>query len=557
MKGKKGMVIPIGGVLTFLFSILFLWVASLNSTGFVKPITLKGELAISDMHMAEAMRKMVPSVLPFIAERAVFEVAGDERREPNRLDIEELKRGITEGIEIKIPSMEERDYIGREIAWEEPEVIIESDSKYFFVKGGQSFILTDKTTGAKISVKINFDERVDSNFFEMVDVANNFFENSNWIIPKTRAGVNCDDNIIFYDGKFNVTDSLIPLKSPTITGATPSAGGEMPDGIYDFKVSAIDKNGGITLPSNSVECEIKDGNNACLINWEAVENAESYRVFNGTNSYTTAFTYHTWSNIETEADVLPTEADAFYESGLAEKCKDKNIIGGSGAWIMGTFDCSIPIDNLIDFSIICGYRNENGLAKLETLEGQEDEIKRIAESITEEIIKDIKGSLPYDFEFDVTKADKESVEIDFSITDPSSMILREGTTDYDKLKLIYKSKTEFEYSEEVKSCSDLGGQICEVDKVCSISVVTASNTDKCCLGVCEEKECIGDKFHLNDLNQEQCNEFSSELHCIMGDVEIICHSDPGWEGDWTEGHWRDCSELPRKGVCEQVGCTWG
>jgi hypothetical protein len=80
-----------------------------------------------------------------------------------------------------------------------------------------------------------------------------------------------------------------------------------------------------------------------------------------------------------------------------------------------------------------------------------------------------------------------------------------------------------------ESCLDLGGRVCEYDKQCSGSTVTASDTDDCCLSECAaiETECEEQGYFCRD----RCFEDEEETYYDCNG-QVCCKSKPDEKSYW-------------------------
>ena len=145
----------------------------------------------------------------------------------------------------------------------------------------------------------------------------------------------------------NITFRNNQLSAPTGVTATAQSSGGTLNGYtyYDYKVVALDAEGGTTLGSTQAVCFIEewDNDNSCLISWNAVPGASSYRVYgrdaywgnpdNGTfdQYWTTTNTSYTDTGSPGTSGSLPTENTAFLNKFIfnssASYWKSANPIG--------------------------------------------------------------------------------------------------------------------------------------------------------------------------------------------------------------------------------------
>ena len=136
-----------------------------------------------------------------------------------------------------------------------------------------------------------------------------------------------------YDGTYGLTTPsgvgvLMPPPTATAATCTPGGGGSLPVATYYFEVTALDGEGGQTLPSAEASCQLT-GSGSATVNWVA-QGATSFRVYYGTisgmegNYYsaviappTNAFSYVITSAAGPSAPLPTYPTAASFRSGLS------------------------------------------------------------------------------------------------------------------------------------------------------------------------------------------------------------------------------------------------
>jgi len=182
---KKGLAIPIGGIIALVISIVVLAVLTVTmDVPYTTAVALKGESAASNLNELEMMRKMIPEGMKVSSQRVAYDLGkiGSEREFWTKTspDIVYIRNKLNEHIGANIPKNTVGNH-GRTIEWEDPQLqIIDGDK--FTVRGYITFTLKDSVIFSEARSNITFDHEIDSSYIKLSKIGRKVVED-----PEYRA----------------------------------------------------------------------------------------------------------------------------------------------------------------------------------------------------------------------------------------------------------------------------------------------------------------------------------------------------------------------------------
>jgi hypothetical protein len=190
---RKGIAIPIGGMIMISISIIVLFILTLGSWNETRYVTFRGESLMSVSHEVELTRKMTDQSSYFIAQRAAYEIGliggGSQKWTVSDPTVETLRDNLISKVEgMLLEGTYNSSYSGRKITWMDKSLMISgydaspcgslSDSTCFHLAGTQKFKVTDDTIKAEVTSSIPFDQYVDSSYFRLIAAGREILENT-------------------------------------------------------------------------------------------------------------------------------------------------------------------------------------------------------------------------------------------------------------------------------------------------------------------------------------------------------------------------------------------
>ena len=199
---KKGVILPVGGILLIIFSVVFVAILGFGGSTMTRSLTFRGELAFSVLDETEGLRKMLPVGTQWIAQKQAGDLCrnGDgyavwEITNPTLYDLltdlnDSIEYGLPRGV---VPTADiertidfDRPSIGANFIGTQTGDYISSDK--FRVSGTANFSVLDSRIGATVESSAPIDVIVNSSYFRLASLAVKLVNNETYIITKSRIG---------------------------------------------------------------------------------------------------------------------------------------------------------------------------------------------------------------------------------------------------------------------------------------------------------------------------------------------------------------------------------
>ncbi len=245
---KKGIVIPITGIVLFLISAFVLWLLTKGGGAQENINILRGELATSFTNEIQFYRKTVDEATKPIGEQAAYlEGQNEVLWDISKPTLSDAENSLSNRISLILPSgIKNGNFEGRTLNFLDKNIIIDPcepsnllNSKCFKVSGTQRIVFADSNIDGKADVNIVLDQTAASSYFKLFQIGRKLFENEKYKILKSR--------VAFTQGDIKTPNSRFDVK--TVSGAPQTGcsfqsiaeGSDPGDGFYYIPVQNLIK----------------------------------------------------------------------------------------------------------------------------------------------------------------------------------------------------------------------------------------------------------------------------------------------------------------------------